>query len=253
MKPLAKLAWVETKLFLRDPMAMIFTFAFPFFVLIVLAGVFGNEIDPADQEEVEAWRGVGPTDYYVPAYIGLVMASIGLIVLPLRLASYREAGILRRFRAAGMPLVAVVGSQAVVAFGLSIIGAVTIVALGIVAYGTMLPEQWPGVIGAFLLSAACFIAIGVALGSVLPTARAAQGAGLILFFVMMFLSGAGPPREVLGDAMRRASDALPLTHVVLLLQDPWLGFGWDRSASLVVIAFAVGASLVTLRFFRWSR
>jgi ABC-2 type transport system permease protein len=40
-----------------------------------------------------------------------------------------------------------------------------------------------------------FASIGVFLGAVLPTARAVQGAGLALFFVMMMISGSGPPRE----------------------------------------------------------
>jgi hypothetical protein len=41
---LAKLSWIEAKLFLREPLALVFTFAFPFFMLIVLAGVFGNDV-----------------------------------------------------------------------------------------------------------------------------------------------------------------------------------------------------------------
>jgi ABC-2 type transport system permease protein len=43
MRLLAKLSWIEAKLFLREPLTVIFTFAFPFFMLFVLAGVFGNE------------------------------------------------------------------------------------------------------------------------------------------------------------------------------------------------------------------
>jgi len=61
MRLLARLSWVEAKLFLREPLALIFTFAFPFFMLIVLAGVFGNDIDPTDAENLRVWRGVGPT------------------------------------------------------------------------------------------------------------------------------------------------------------------------------------------------
>ena len=62
MRLLAKLSWVEAKLFLREPLALVFTFAFPFFMLIVLAGVFGNEIEADDEEFLRVWRGVGPTD-----------------------------------------------------------------------------------------------------------------------------------------------------------------------------------------------
>ena len=69
MQTLKKLTWVEIKLFVREPMTMVFTFALPLIFLFVMGGVFGNTPDP----EEEIFRGVGATDYYVPAYIGLVI------------------------------------------------------------------------------------------------------------------------------------------------------------------------------------
>jgi ABC-2 type transport system permease protein len=252
VRGLAKLAAVELKLFLRDPLAVIFAFAFPFFVLFILAGVFGNDPEPPDSEDAEVWRGVGPTDYYVPAYVGLVMASVSVITLPLRLATYRERGVLKRFRAAGVPLAAVVGSQVAVALAMSVFGGIAITVAGMAVYGTPFPEFPLRTLAAFALSAAAFAAFGVFLGSVLPTARAAQGAGLVLFFMMMFISGAGPPREVLTDPMRMLSNVLPLTHVVLVLQEPWLGFGWETTASLVLAGVFVVSSILAWRFFRWE-
>ena len=123
MRTLTKLSWIEAKLFVREPLAMVFTFAFPFFMLVVLAGVFGNEVGTT-ADDLKAWRGVGPVDYYAPAYVVLVLASIGLIALPMRLATYRERGVLRRFHAAGLSELVVIGSQVVVAVGLVVVGAV---------------------------------------------------------------------------------------------------------------------------------
>jgi ABC-2 type transport system permease protein len=252
MRGLAKLTGVELKLFLREPMAVIFAFAFPIFVLFILAGVFGNDPDPDDPEDIEIWRGVGPTDYYIPAYVGLVMASVGLITLPLRLTTYRELGVLRRFRAAGVPLAAVVGSQVVVFFAMSLAGGAVIAILGRFVYGAPWPELPLSTVGAFLLSGCAFAAIGVFLGAVLRTARAAQAAGLALFFVMMFVSGAGPPRGILSDEMRLVGEFLPLTHVILVLQDAWLGYGWDALAAGLVAAFTAGSAVLGFGFFRWE-
>jgi ABC-2 type transport system permease protein len=252
MRLLGKLTWVEAKLFMREPLALIFTFAFPLLMLVVLAGVFGNEVDPSDPEDLAAWRGVGPTDYYAAAYVGLVMASIGLVAMPLRIAGYRERGVLRRFHAAGFRLTTVIGSQVLVGLTLMVIAAIGIAATSCVIYGAMLPESYAKVVVAFALGAACFTAIGVGLGAILPTARTAQGAGIMLFFTMLMLSGSGPPREVLSDTMRWVGDPLPLTHVILALQTPWLGQGWDTWALVWVAVFTVGSTIVALRFFRWD-
>ena len=86
----------------------------------------------------------------------------------------------------------------------------------------------------------------------LPTVRAAQGLGLILIIVMMMLAGTGPPREVMTSVMRGVGDATPLRYVVVLIQDSWLGFGWNWTGFLIVMAFMAVASLLSLRLFRWE-
>jgi ABC-2 type transport system permease protein len=241
MKGLWKLAWVETKLFVREPLALIFAFAFPFFMLFILAGVFGNELDPADAEDVRVWRGVGPVDYYISTYLGLVMAAAGLVTLPLRLSSYRESGILRRFRAAGVSLPVALGAQVLVAVGMAVLAGIGIVIGGALIYGAQLPENWPLAIVAALLGLGMFAAIGILLGAILPSARAVQGAGLAAFFVMMMISGSGPPRGVLTTSMRGVSNVLPLTHSNLLLQDAWLGFGWNVAQAAITLGFMAAA------------
>lgn len=120
------------------------------------------------------------------------------------------------------------------------------------AYDVQLPKSVGWLLPAFVLSVMSFAALGVFLGAVLPTARAAQGAGLPLFFVMMLVAGAGPPREVMTRAMQWVGDVTPLRHVIVLLQDPWLGFGWNGVASLVVAGFMVVAAGLSVRLFRWE-
>ena len=252
MKGVLKLAWVEVKLFLREPIALVFAFAFPFFMLFILAGVFGNDVDPTDEENLRVWRGVGPSDYYVSTYVGLVMAAAGLITLPLRLASYRDAGVLRRYRAAGVSVSVVLGSQLLVSLGMAVIAAAGIVVSSTLIYGTALPENWFLAVSAIALGLLTFSCIGVLLGAILPSARAVQGAGLTLFFVMMMISGSGPPLEVLTSSMRAVSNLMPLTHLNLLVQDAWLGFGWSMEEAVITMGFGVVSAILALRFFRWE-
>ena len=43
LRVLLKLTWIELKLFLREPMTIVFTFAFPVVLMFVLGEVFGNQ------------------------------------------------------------------------------------------------------------------------------------------------------------------------------------------------------------------
>jgi len=249
MNTLTKLTWVELKLFAREPTTMVFTFAFPFLTLFVMGGVFGNTPD----EDGEVFRGVGPLNYYIPAYIGLVVSSIGLISLPVHLAAYRERGVLKRLRASSVSTWNVFGSQVLVSIGIAALSSILLIIAAALAYDVQFPgwSVWKVAV-AFLLGTLSFASIGVLLGAVLPTARSAQGAGLLLFFAMMMLAGAGPPREVMTDAMRVMGDVLPLTYVVEMLQDPWLGFAWNPAPVGVVAGIMVVAAAVSIRVFRWE-
>jgi ABC-2 type transport system permease protein len=243
------MAWLEVKLLVREPITLIFTFAFPLLVLAVLGQVFGNTPDP---EQPEVFRGVGPMDYYLPGYIGLSIAAIGLIALPVHLASYRERGVLKRYRASGLSAGLVVGSQAAVGALAAIVGAALLTIVGFLGYDVHAPESVGGVLLGFAASVVCFGAIGVLLGAVLPSARAAQGLGLMLFFAMMFLSGTDGPREILGDVMRGIGEAFPLTHSFIVMQDPWIGFGMNLGRLAIVLVVAVLAGLAAVRAFRWE-
>jgi ABC-2 type transport system permease protein len=96
----------------------------------------------------------------------------------------------------------------------------------------------------------CFIALGIFLGFILPSARAAQGVGVPLFFIMFMVSGAGPPRAAMSSVMQDVGRALPLWHVTSLVQDAWLGFGWNVTASLVLAGFLIMAAAITFLLFR---
>lgn len=248
MRLFAKLTWIELKLFVREPLNLVFTLGFPALVVWILGAAFGNVPDP----ESGAFRGVGPMDYYVPGYIGLAVASVGLIGIPVHLAEYRERGVLRRFHASGLPAWTLLAAQVVVTVVLALIGSAALIAVGVLAYGVHAPRRPIAAVLVFLLCAVAFAAIGVLLAAVLPTARAAQGIGVLSFFVMMFLAGTDGPRALFGHTLRRIGDALPLTHVVTVLQDAWVGFPLHLPALLAVVGFLVASAILSVRLLRWD-
>ncbi len=249
MRALLKLTWVELKLFLREPTTLVFTFAFPVVILFVMGELFGGRLsDPREP----MFRGFAPLDYYVPAYLALVTASVGVIMLPARLTAYRAGGVLRRFRASLVPVWAVLGSQMLAASVLGGIGAVLVWFFGELVYEVRAPVSPGAVVVSFLASAFAFAALGALLGAVMPSTRAAQGAGLMLFFVMLFVSGTGPPVETMSDTMLRIGDFLPLTYAVEALQDAWNGLGWTWADLSVLAGVTVVAGWVSLRVYRWG-
>ena len=249
MKSLLKLTWVELKLFFREPLTMVFTFALPVVFLLVMGGVFGNK---PDTSSLHIYRGVGAVNYYNPAYIALVLASIGIVAMPIHLTAYRERRVLKRLHASSISVWNVIMSQILVSFVIVILGSILLTIISMLVYKSNAPKMWELLIPAFILGTLCFASLGVLLGAILPNTRAAQGVGLLLFFVMMILGGAGPPHEVLPTAMRYIGDITPIWYVIQLLQEPWLGFGWQVNASLIVVGITIVATALTVKFFKWD-
>ena len=69
------------------------------------------------------------------------------------------------------------------------------------------------------------VAFSIGVGTLLPSARAAQAIGLLLFFPSFLRGVGGPPPAVMSDALRQTADLLPLALANQAIREPWLGIG----------------------------
>ena len=230
----------EMRLFLRESQVLIFVFGFPVLTVLVLGGVFGNGTDDP------AFEFINPQDFYVAAYFGVVLAAIGLIMLPAHVASYIESGVIRRFETAGFPTWVFPLVQFMSGITFALMGFASLLGTAYLTYGIPSVGDWPATLLGLGLGTLAFTSIGVAIGVFMPSARAAQGLGLTMFFPMFLLAGGGPPPAALPDSMSTVANWLPLSHVIRAIQEPWLGLGDGRVHLLIVTAMLVAASATWL-------
>ncbi len=96
-------------------------------------------------------------------------------------------------------------------------------------------------------AAGAFVSRGVLLGTLLPSARAAQSIGLLLFFPSFLLGVGGPPPSAMPDWLRAVADRLPLAVANRAIREPWLGLGDATGALVVTAAIAAVASVLACR------
>lgn len=234
MSAFLRLVRTELRLVMREPVVLTFVFGFPTITVLVLGNVFGSN-DPA-------FEGVEPAQWYVAAYIGVVVAAIGLIMLPVHLAGYRHQGVTRRFRVSLFPRWALPAAHLIIGVIMAVVGITVLLIVGGLAYGLPGIEDPANTVVGLVLGTLAMISIGVALGSVMPNARSAQGLGLMLFLPFFLLSGGGPPPEAMGDGMQAISNWIPLTHVIRGTQEPWLDIGDPTNHHVIVGAVLVAAT-----------
>ena len=240
MSALGRLVRAELRLMTRDPLVLTFVFAFPIVTMLIIGGAFGTAPDPAFDH-------ANPSHWYVASYLTVVIAAVGLVMLPVHLASYRERGVLRRFAAAGFPRWSFAIAQLIVGLITTAVACVLLLAVAAPVYGIPAMHDAWRVAVALPLGAVAFVSIGVLLGSLLPSARSAQAVGLLIFFPSFLLGAGGPPPHVMGSAVKTVAGPLPLTLLTDAVRGPWLGLGSATGPLAAVAAIAVVATVIAAR------
>lgn len=237
---LLRMYLTELRLFARESSVLVFVFGFPVITSLVLGGVFGTDTDDSGFEYLN------PSHFYTTAYFGVVLAAIGVIMLPVRVATYRERGVLRRFDTAGIPRWTFPATQFLAGLTFAALGCLALLTTALLTSGVPVVEQLARVAVALVVSSLAMVSMGVALGMLMPSARAAQAMGLTMFFPMFLLAGGGPPPEALTQTMRDIANLLPLTHVIRAIQEPWFGLASGANHLLVVAAILAVSTAVWL-------
>jgi ABC-2 type transport system permease protein len=247
MRGFGKLFWVETKVFLREPAAVFFSLGFPLVLLFMFGAIYGNERTPV-------FGGYGAVDASIPAYTALIIATNGILSMTNLLARYREAQVLRRLRCTPLGVPALLGAFVGVNLTMTAAGMALLYVAARLVYRTRFDGDLGNVALGFLLGGLSIMTFGFVLAGLMRSARSAQAVAMVLFYPMIFLTGATVPLEILPKAVLKFARFLPLTHVVILLRGLWVGDPWRQHLQQVVIlaAILVVGTLVAVKTFRWE-
>ena len=160
-------------------------------------------------------------DLFVPSLLVITLGTLGIQTLPIRLATYREKGVLRRLSTTPAHPSRLLAAQLVIYSVTSVVAMVLLVIVGNVAFGIPLPGHPVAFLVAFLLGMTSLFAIGLLVAAVAPSNRVATAVAIPMFFAVMFLGGVYFPRVMLPEILVRIGDYTP--PGVQGLQDAWLG------------------------------
>lgn len=241
-----KMVQSEARLSRRQPIGPALGLGMP----VVLLVIFGSL--PAFHKHYPKLGGLTYFNIYLPILLALVLAALGLWSLPTPLATYREQGILRRLSTTPAPPPWVLAAQLVLNVGQAVVALIVLVVVGIAAFGVEAPKSIIGLILMLLVSMAALFAIGLVIAAVSPTGQAAGAIGSAAFFPMMFFAGLWVPRNEMPSALRGVSDFTPLGAAVQGLQSSLFNGFPSVQPVLVLLAYAIVAAVLALRFFRWE-
>lgn len=233
LKGLWKLTWVETKIFVREPMGVIGVLILPVAIFVALG----------DSQDVP---------FNVLILGALVISASSVTSLVAIIAIYREGGILKRLRATPLSPVTILGAQVIIKLAFTLVAlAVLLVAAGRIHPGSI-EADLPSFTVALLLSTLSILSLGFVFASVVPSARFAQPVSTALLYSMITVSGLFFPLERLPRSLELVARGLPTTHAVSLMQGIWDGLGWSLGSTAGLVLFFVACTTLSTRLFRWE-
>lgn len=246
-KALIKLTNFEFKVLCRNFVNLFFLLLFPVMMILIFGGIYGNK--PQDM-----FHGFGTIDVSVPAYTGMIISVSGLMSLPLTLCEYREKKILKRFKATPISPSKVICSQFFVNAIMTIVGFLLLILVSKVVFDLQFDGNILMVVSMFLLSLVSIFSIGFLIASLAPNMKAGTAIANIVYFPMLFLTGATLPLEVMPKFMQNIAKFLPVTHVVKVMQGSWLNSKIsDYYVSIfILLGVSVVCYILSFKMFRWE-
>jgi ABC-2 type transport system permease protein len=246
MNGFGRLAWVETKLFLRERVAVAALLGIP------VALVVGFGLIPGFSHPDKTLGGQIGTEYIASLGVALVIVSLGLNGIPSVLGTYRERGILRRLSATPVRPAALLAAKMMVWLATVLVSVTMVITVSRLAFHVPLPVRLGWFLLALGLAIAALFALGLFVAAVAPTSRSAAGIGWLLFFPNMFLAGVYFPTDQMSPGLRHASDYAPLGAALHAIREAWMGQDPHPLYLGIMAAWAVIAGLAAARFFRWE-
>ena len=239
-----KLTWVETKVFLREPMGVFATLGVPVVIFVILGRTFG-----AGRFDSPA---VPEPPFNVPILAALFVAVSAVISLVAIMSIYREGGILKRLRATPLSPVTILGAHVFVKLAFTLAALLLLLLAGRRFVPGAFDVNLTSFGAALLLSTGSILSVGFVIAAVVPAARFAQPITAGILYAMVGISGLFFPLDLLSPPLRMLALALPTTHAVSLMQSIWDGAGWSAGSTLALVAIAVGCTALSVKVFRWE-
>ena len=243
---LGTLAWLETKIFVREPLGLLASVAVPVLIFVVLGRTFDGSGTTAGASALVGVK--------VPVFGALLIVLSATVSLVAIVSIYRESGILKRLRATPLRPQTILVAHVEVKLGLTVVTLGLMVLAGRRFYPVAVDAPVTSFVVALILSTCSILSVGFVIASIVPTARFAQPIASIILYPMIGLSGLFVPLADLPPIMRGVARVVPLTYAVSLLEGIWVREAWSAHvgdlAGLAVV-FLVCTAL-SAKVFRWE-
>jgi ABC-2 type transport system permease protein len=248
---------LEVAAFFRERQTVVFVFALPAVLLVLLGSIFGHQ---------KLSDGITVGQLFTAGMIAGGIGSTSFQNLGLSIAAERERGVLKRLRGTPMSPGAYFIGKIVLVFVCTVAEVLVLVGVGMAFYRLHLPDsaaQWWTLAWVFTLGTVACSLIGIAISSLSRSATNSFPVIGLPFIVLQFISGVYVPFTNVPPWLQQVASLFPLKWMSQGLRSAFLparaavlepAHSWQHAETALVLLIWIAAGLVLcLRTFRWQQ
>ena len=244
MKGYLELIKIDLKLALRLRTVVFFNYLFPLIFFFTFGTVF------------RAGQSVGAITQVMTMSVALGVLGNGLFGAGMRSIQEREMNILRRYKVTPITPGPLLVASMVTGWIIFLPYILLLLTLSHSMYHMPWPRSMASLLVFISLGLVAFRSIGLVIASVANNMQEGTILVQLLYFPMLFLSGATIPTSVFGPVLRVISDFIPATYLVkgikgIMLQNQGL-FALGTAVAAMLLTAVLGW-FVGVKLFRWEK
>ena len=245
MKRFFRMYSVEQKLFFRSPDVILFNLSMPLVVFILITLIAGNKA-----------AGDSGLSFLQSSYVALSTVGIccsAFMSIPISIVESRSQGVLRRMYCSPCSPARLLACDTIASGVMAVLSTLILTFAAVVFFGYRMEGNVLAYMGVWFLTMMSMFSIGLMVASLCRTTKSMNVATSLIYFPMLFFSGATIPAEIFPKGLRAAANILPLGVGINLLKSVSLGC-YDRMAGPVItlLAITLVCGTVAVRTFRWE-
>lgn len=246
---------LEIRAFFRERQTVVFVFALPAILLVLLGSIFGHQA---------AGYGVSVGQLFTAGMIAGGIGATSFQNLGLSIAAERARGTLKRLRGTPMPPASYFIGKIILVFACTLAEVLALVVVGMAFYHLHLPAtpgRWWTLAWVFVLGTVACSLVGIALSSMSMSATNSFPVITLPFLVLQFISGVYVPYSSVPPWLQHVASVFPLKWMSQGLRSVFLpaqaatlepARSWQHGqTALVLLAWIAGGLVLCLTTFRW--
>ena len=170
------------------------------------------------------------------------------------MVDYRDKKILKHFYCSPCSPLWILGVDTLCSAVMAVLSALLVAGVAVVCFGYRMRGSIPMFLSVWILTLVSMFSIGILIAALCRTVKTMNVVTSLVYFPMLFLSGAMVPYELFPKGLQKVADVMPLTQGIKLMKAASMGVYLSELGYAVILLFVITilSCVISIKTFRWE-